>query len=88
MRENSYLRNKSMYQAKLNEEKKLGAGTNQEQLGHKKFQDIADERYQSKLSTLRGQKVDVEAISESAKQSKEKMDTLKDLSFNKKWEKR
>lgn len=88
MKENSYLRNKSLYQAKLTEEaKKIGQNTDQEQLGKKKFQDIADERYQSKLSSLRGQKVDVEVISERAKLRKNKMDTLKELSFNKKWEK-
>ena len=88
MKENSYLRNKSLHQAKLEVEKKiLGAGTDQEQLGNKKFQDIADERYQSKLSNLQGKKIDVDTIQENAKKKKNSMNTLKDMTFNRKWEK-
>lgn len=89
MHENSFLKNKQLHQARLEQEKKnsetLGHDTNQQQLGKTRFQDIADERYQSKLTELRGAKVDTDSMMESAKATKRKMDVLRDMSFNKKW---
>lgn len=89
MYENSFMRNKELHQAKLRQEKQasetLGHNTNQQQLGKKRFQDIADERYQAKLTELRGTKVDADSMMYTAKENKKKMDILKDMSFNKKW---
>ena len=89
MRENSFMRNREMHQARLNQEKRssdsLGHNTNQQQLGKTRFQDIADERYQSKLNELRGDKVDTNSMMLTAKSAKKKMDVLRDMSFNKKW---
>ncbi len=91
MHDNTFMRNRELHQARLNQEKKaseqLGHNTNQQQLGKTRFQDIADERYQSKLTSLRGAKVDTNSIMLTAKENKKKMDVLRDMSFNKKWEK-
>ena len=91
MYDNTFRRNRELHQARLNQEKtkadQLGHNTNQQQLGKKRFQDIADERYQSKLTELRGVKVDTNSMMLTAKENKKKMDVLRDMSFNKKWEK-
>lgn len=89
MNDNAFRRNRELHQAKLSQEKRmseqLGNNTNQQQLGKKRFQDIADERYQAKLTELRGTKVDTNSMMLTAKENKKKMDVLRDMSFNKKW---
>lgn len=89
MNDNVFRRNRELHQAKLSQEKRmseqLGNNTNQQQFGKKRFQDIADERYQAKLTELRGTKVDTNSMMLTAKENKKKMDVLRDMSFNKKW---
>ena len=87
--DNSFLKNKELHQARLEQEKKLsdqlGHGTNQAQLGKQKFQDIADQRYQANLAQLQGNKFDVDAMMEKAKKKKKGMDIQRDITFYKKW---
>ena len=87
--DNNYLRNKEMAQARLNAEKKSfdrkNFGTNQAQLGRVKFQDIADERYNSSMEQLTGNKFDSEAIMENAEKNKKALDAQRETFFYKKW---
>ncbi len=87
--ENTFSRNRELKQAKLNAEKKSletkNTGTNQAQLGNQKFQDIADNRYNEKLSQLQGKKFNAEEMMKNAKKEKKKMDVLRDMTFYKKW---
>jgi len=89
IRENNFLKNKELTQAKLDVEKKSidqnYKGTNQEQLGKTKFQDIADQRYQNKMYELSGNKFDVNKMIENAKKKKKGFDTQRDILFYKKW---
>lgn len=91
MYENNFIRNRELHQARINEEKKavdsLDHDTNQAQIVNKKFQNITDGRYQSKLTQLRSAKVDTESNLEETKNSEKKIDVFRDISFKKKWEK-
>lgn len=87
--DNSFLKNKELTQNKLDTERKKletrNLDTNQAQLGKTKFQDIADQRYQANLNQIQGNKFDVHAMMENAKKKKKGMDTLRDITFHKKW---
>ncbi len=82
---NSYKKNLEMHQERLKQERK--EFNNQEQLGKKKFQDIATERYQTKMSAITGKNVNASEIQERAKARKKEMDNLKNITYNKYWEK-
>lgn len=82
---NSYKKNLEMHQARLKQERK--EFNNQEQLGKKKFQDIAVERYQAKISAITGKNVNAIEIQKRAKARKKEMDNLKNIAYNKYWEK-
>ncbi len=86
---NNYLNNKNLKEAeKIAEERsaKRLKGTNQEQLGRVRFQDIADERYQSKIENITGEKVDLEEQKKNALEKKESMDLERNATFLKKWD--
>ena len=89
-RGNSFLKNKELKQAKLEAEKKKieekHKGTNQEQIGREKFQEIADQRFQNKIAELYGSKFDANKMMDNAKKSKKRLDAQKDIMFFKKWE--
>ena len=80
---NSYKKNLEMHQERLKQERK--EFNNQEQLGKKKFQDIATERYQTKISAITGKNVNASEIQERAKARKKEMDNLKNITYNKYW---
>lgn len=80
---NSYKKNLEMHQERLKQERK--EFNNQEQLGKKKFQDIATERYQAKISAITGKNVNASEIQERAKARKKEMDNLKNITYNKYW---
>lgn len=82
---NSYKKNLEMHQERLKQERK--EFNNQEQLGKKKFQDIATERYQTKMSAITGKNVNASEIQERTKARKKEMDNLKNITYNKYWEK-
>ena len=82
---NSYKKNLEMHQERLKQERK--ELNNQEQLGKKKFQDIAMERYQNKISVITGKNVNVSEIQERAKARKKEIDNLKNITYNKHWSK-
>lgn len=80
---NSYKKNLEMHQNRLKQERK--EFNNQEQLGKKKFQDIATERYQAKIGAITGKNVNANEIQERAKARKKEMDNLKNITYNKYW---
>lgn len=80
---NSYKKNLEMHQNRLKQERK--EFNNQEQLGKKKFQDIATERYQVKISAITSKNVNASEIQERAKARKKEMDNLKNITYNKYW---
>lgn len=89
IRENSYAKNRELTNARLEAEKKALEKSShekaQEQLGKTKFQDIAEQRYQSKLASLSGNKFDVAKMQANAKQKKKEADIQRDMLFYKKW---
>ena len=65
---NSYKKNLEMHQNRLKQERK--EFNNQEQLGKKKFQDIAKERYQAKIVAINCKNVNDNEIQELSKSRK------------------
>ena len=98
-RENSFKKSKELSAARMKAEQdsadKYYKGTNQEQMGNQKFQEIADQRYQRQMADLYGTQVDSEETIKKAKEKrtmldvKRRMITLREnkFSFNRALEK-
>ena len=87
---NDFAKNRELTSARLEAEKEAldrsPRELSQQQLGKTKFQDIADQRYQSKMADLYGNKFDVNKMHEDAKKRKKGFDLQRDIIFFKKWQ--